>query len=408
MQAPPFFVDALRMPRKAKAAKPIEIDDDDEYEQPDKDGDDVQDAESIAHVLSQLAGTAGTWATVHRVRDNGKLAHVCRVTDLDGFDLDAFGRTYGAGDYRMAFYASGTKGMVAPAQSFSIDESFGKPAPAALGAVGGAAPRTDDRFDRLFELMLTQQQGAAQQMQTMMVAGQQQMSSIVAALIGAKGTPASELASLLQVTRELSPPATDALTEGVRALPEIAKAVAASEHRPTPEQIGRARRIRARRRLLAQKNAARIMPSASGEGGTGIGSPPGTPGSERIVEPPASAPPPLPTTIEGIQAEVLRLVRESIRSPLLAAHRITERFGLENVELMLNAQPDGALTEQLCGLAPELDPDAIAAVEAMLRFAVFGDEEPDPSNSDALSDEAPLVDAAPMNATMNGRVKLAA
>lgn len=391
------------MPKRTKPKTTI-VDDDDDDAAIETD-DTIEDAESIAHVLSQLAGAAGTWATVHRVRDNGKIAHVARVTDLDAFDLDTFGRTYGAGDYRMAFYRTGTKGMVAPVQSFSIDESFGKPSATTPSAMTPAAARNDERSDRLFELIITQSAESSRQLQSMMIASQQQMTGILTALIGAKGTPATELASLLQVTRELSPPATDALTEGVRALPEIAKAVAASEHRPTPEQIGRARRIRARRRLLAQKKAGTITQAPSAEVGTGLRSSLSPPGSETIVEPRGEPPPPLPTTIEGVQAEVISIVRRSIHRPLIAANAILERFGLDNTEAMLNAQADGALTDQLAQLAPDLDGDAIAAIETLLRVAVFG--EPDdtpPGNEGALSDEPAPIDAV----QVNGRVKLAA
>lgn len=384
------------MPRR-KAAKPtpITIDDehDVEYEQPDKDGAHERELDEdldVAHAISQLAGTAGNWATVHRVRD-GNLSHVAKITDLAGFDLDSFGRLYGAGHYRMAFYRTGQRGMVCAPQNFTIDEVYGK-GTHALQPAPAPERRDDARGDRFLELFISQTAESSRQLQTMMVAQQSQMTQILAAMISAKGTPASELAALMTVARE-QVTAPDTLTEVVKTLPAAIQAAAASTPapaRPSPEQIQFRRFLARRRRMAALKKPLRLAQSSPKDAPPPVGTPPTPPPSESIQT--AGMDP------AAIGAAVLGIIKPHLTAarpkPLLAADALIETFGLETVESLLKSSEPYALTDQLSAAAPDIDQDAIAALEATLRAAVFGDDDgddddrgPDDASSAALSDE---------------------
>lgn len=389
------------MPRK-KTIKPapaqsIELDDDDVGDS-ELDAGGLDDDLAIVNVIQQLAGSAGTSASVHRVRADGKLAHVCKVTDLAAFDLDDFGRRFGAGEYRIAFYRAGHQGMVAAPQNFSIDDSYGKGlASAPASASTPRDTRESARDDRFLELFITQTAESSRQLQTMMISQQSQMTQILAAMISAKGTPASELAALMTIAKEQAGQP-DTLTEVVKTIPAAIQAAAAANPpnpRPSPEQIRRRRLLLRRRRSKPEKTALRLAEPSPNDAPPLSGTPPTPPPAESIqlagMDPAA------------IQAAVLGLVRPHLTSarpkPLIAADALIESFGLDNVQALLETFAPYELTDRLELAAPDIDADAIAALESTLRVAVFGDggdddgDDDDTPNAGELSDEPEPEDA---------------
>lgn len=336
----------------------------------------VDEDVGIDDVLQELGGNDEFVFSIYRTEP--RWSFVAKIP-ANEFDINRFAKEHGGGAYEILVFRANTKG-ICRRKRFNIDG-----APRATIAPTPSAPQPFD-------------------MQTLLAAMMQQNAQIVSAVVSkppptppaidpailaliTQRSPASELADLIRVSRDFTPPSEDSsllstLTAAIatfaanqkitpptavgQPMPRLAPPVGAQKRGlPAPGHYGRSGAGATGPTLTPQPAAPNETRQA--QAGNSAGTPP--PGSPEA--PPAAE----MTVAEAIQAVFASVPTDPRPVPLMYAARLVHVFGPEKIAAIVRETEEGGIVDQVRAFLPPMPAGFLEAIEDFLRDQ-FEDEAP--------------------------------